>query len=392
MSGTESRSLIVRPGAGLGRSADQPTGVLSRMTVGALAAIDSLRHDVAGYRFREPDYRQIQLWARALGLDASELVLKLDGARYKPSDLSFAENELSLQIIDGSIRRLIWDFDALPLATFEWVDGLQLVEICFKGDPPGGQGELQCSSPTVEILNCPDLGLKRLHLDGLNCLRELDCNSNRGVWFDLSHTPKLRKLNCCDCQLSSLELSGGPKLTVLWCGTNNITELDFSDVPTLTELACSDNPLTELDLTPVSLLEMLDACYSNIAQIKFGPTSALTKFFCFGAPLRSIDLKLLPNLIELWVELTEQTHLDLTDTPRLELLHFNGGTLESIDLSQSSCLTSLVCTRNKIKELDLSHTPELTELHCKGNLIKKLDLRATKLEDLRVDASVLVIR
>lgn len=392
MPGTESRSLIVRPGAGLSRSADQPTGVLSRMTVGALAAIDSLRHDVAGYLFREPDYRQIQLWARALGLDATELVLKLDGARYEPSDWSFTEKELSLQIIDGSIKRLIWDFDALPLATFEWVDGLQLVEICFMGNPPGGQGELQCSSPTVEILNCQNLGLKRLHLDGLKCLHELDCNSNRGVWFDLSHTPKLRKLNCCDCQLSGLELSDLPKLTELWCGANNITELDLSGVSALTVLVCCGNPIAKLDLTPVSLIDVLDAGYSNIAQIKFGPASALTQFFCLGAALRFIDLKLLPNLVVLSVELTDQTHLDLTATPRLEELILHGSPMESIDLSQSFYLTILSCTGNKIKELDLSHTPELRKLYCKGNLIKKLDVRSTKLEYLQVDPSVLVIR
>ncbi|MFM8729127.1 MAG: leucine-rich repeat domain-containing protein, partial [Planctomycetaceae bacterium] len=171
--------------------------------------------------FAEPDYRQLLIWAEALGLRPEELVLRLQQQPpYKYYGLT-----ISFKVVDGSIRDLVWDLSALPVADFAWVDGLKIEKLAFSelGGRAGGTTKL---APRLPLL------------------RQLYCGSNQLTELDLSSVPELTELDCGVNQLTELELSSVPLLTKLQCIDNQLTELDLSSVPGLTELGCSGNQLT----------------------------------------------------------------------------------------------------------------------------------------------------
>ena len=82
----------------------------------------AMSHSIGYYEFRDPDYRQILLWAGALKLDPVVVIERLE------SSVVFDRKGVKLEfaVQDGAIVSLTWDFDLLPLSEFEWVDGLAL--------------------------------------------------------------------------------------------------------------------------------------------------------------------------------------------------------------------------------------------------------------------------
>ena len=142
----------------------------------------SALHRVGKYEFREPDYRQILIWAKALDLEPVEIVKRIEEGH---SDDSY-EWTPALRVENGVIVSLTWDFDLLPLVEFQWVDGLLIRHLIFNG------------SPAVP----PRLSLR---------------------------LPRLDYLSCVSLKLSKLDISFFPNLTHLYCGGNRLTELDLSN-------------------------------------------------------------------------------------------------------------------------------------------------------------------
>ena len=68
------------------------------------------------------------MWAQALALSPEDVLERLAQARI---DNAHGET-LSFAIDNGALTSLVWDFDALPLAQFEWVDGLQIRQFGFQ--------------------------------------------------------------------------------------------------------------------------------------------------------------------------------------------------------------------------------------------------------------------
>ncbi|MFM7922223.1 MAG: hypothetical protein ACKPJJ_18515, partial [Planctomycetaceae bacterium] len=159
------------------------SGVLQRMTASTLqlmrqfpppAAVPQ-RFTLGDIAFAEPDYRQLLIWAEALGLRPEELVLRLQQQPpYKYYGLT-----ISFKVVDGSIRDLVWDLSAFPVADFAWVDGLKIEKLAFSelGGRAGGTTKL---APRLPLL------------------RQLYCGSNQLTELDLSSVPELTELYCID--------------------------------------------------------------------------------------------------------------------------------------------------------------------------------------------------
>lgn len=153
----ERNAMIPRPSAAIEKIGAGPRGILSRMVSDALAlarsqekALTAARFRIGNYELRDPDYRQILLWAKALELEPAVIIERLESsfcevkaAELEPAGIierlesSFCERgdgwRLTFRVENGSIVTLAWDFDLLPLSVFEWVDGLVIREVGFKG-------------------------------------------------------------------------------------------------------------------------------------------------------------------------------------------------------------------------------------------------------------------
>ena len=80
-------ALIIRPSSAVERIGSGPRGILTRMVSDALAvarsqdkALTVARFRIGDFKFRDPDYRQILLWAKALKLKPETVVRRLKGS------------------------------------------------------------------------------------------------------------------------------------------------------------------------------------------------------------------------------------------------------------------------------------------------------------------------
>ncbi len=83
----ERKMLIPQPAGEIQRGGSGPRRLLSRMTDDVLDIVRSravlgARFRIGQFEFREPDYRQIQIWAECLGLSADAIVRRLTASTY----------------------------------------------------------------------------------------------------------------------------------------------------------------------------------------------------------------------------------------------------------------------------------------------------------------------
>ena len=279
-----------------------------------------VRCDLRDYKFCEPDYEQILLWAGALKLEPRTIVERLliesagDYGGYESSEFT-----------DGRIISLNWDTDMLPLRKFEWVDGLILKRIRFDGQfsELPGPGSLSLTLPNLESLDCGGMNFHRLALSSVPLLRELHCYSNELIELDLSNVPLLEALDCSHNQLTELNLSNVPWLYRLFCHDNQLTELDLSNVPLLGNLSCGSNQLTELNLSDVTHLNYLDVCGNQLIELDLSNVPWLYKLYCENNQLTELDLSLAPMLRTLNCSNNQVTELDIRPLKKLTCLFYD---------------------------------------------------------------------
>ena len=164
-------ALVPRPPGALETVKPGAKRVLSSMVADTLALVPkekdvslSRKFRIGDYEWREPDYRQILLWAKALSMEPQEVIRRLlTGKRSQNwNDTIFA---------DGSLVKVNWDFELLPIEMFEWVDRLVMTHLAF-------------SSPPEKM---PNLALR------LPLLTHLSFTGFRFNKLDLSAVPKLGK-------------------------------------------------------------------------------------------------------------------------------------------------------------------------------------------------------
>ena len=121
---------------------------------------------IGGYDFRSPDYRQILLWAEALKIAPTMVVQRLESTSL---DLGGGRGKISFQVNNGAILSAVWDFEFLPLRKFEWVEGLSISEMGFKGS----------SETPIENLSIHLPHLHRLFVVGIK-LKAINFRTRRG--------------------------------------------------------------------------------------------------------------------------------------------------------------------------------------------------------------------
>lgn len=375
----EQRNALVRrsPGA-VEKIGTGASNLLSGMVSDALAVARSqtqlgeARFRIGNYEFRDPDYRQILLWAEALKLDPIIVVQRLECAC-----LELDEDQggtISFRVENGAIISAVWDFGSLPLARFEWVEGLSICEIAFKGSLGAPIERLSLCLPFLHRLLVAGIELRGLDLSGASKLSRLWCHKNQLRDLDLSNVPGLKELACGENQITELDLSNVSELKELDCRDNWLAELDLSNTPKLSKLDCQKNQLNELDLSNVAELKELYFQGNQLAELDLSNVLELRVLSCSANQLAELNLLSVPNLIILYCYENKLTELDLTNVPELIKLYCHENQLTELDLSNVSKLSILWCHQNQLSELDLSNVPELSELDCQKNQLTELDL------------------
>ncbi|NCA89995.1 MAG: hypothetical protein EOM92_14080 [Gammaproteobacteria bacterium] len=319
-------ALIHRPGTGIAGPEQSTNPILERMTQDILkqAQSNGLSRGcfrVGKYLLREPDYRQILIWADAMGMVPEAVLLSIAEAQLKPERWEVDFDPINFAIEDGAIVSMVWDFGRLPLIPTSWGVGLLVRRLGFCGKWPDTAIALKPVLPHLQAIDCRNIGLKFLDLSWVPRLTKLICSCNSLTKLDLSLLPRLTILECWNNSLTELDLSPVPELIELYCEGNSFNKLDFSPVPRLAVLQTSINPLTELDLSPLSSLTELRCMFNRLAELDLTALSMLSKLYCFGNKLSNIDLFLVPGLTVLWCQWNQLTKLDLSLVPQLTELH-----------------------------------------------------------------------
>jgi len=350
------RSLIPLPDLSLTKATWGKQRILSAMVGETLAlARREPRFKIGESEWCEPDYRQILLWAAALGLEPEEVIRRLLGKTLNGPTIE-AKTYQETVFENGRMLKLNWDLAILPLAVFKWIEGLEIEYfriVSSQYDIRTDPSLISCPSPVLNL--------------ALPKLRELICEWSLALdELDLSQTPSLERLRCAGNRLAELDLCNVPGLTFLDCGPNQLIEIDLSSVPMLTTLNCGFNQLTEINLSKVPRLSWLSCKHNRLTEINLSDVPMLTLLSCGD------------NLL---------TELELGNMPRLKLLDCDGNQITELDLSRVPTRLAVKCRRNQLTKLDLSRVPNLCSLACSGNRIDQLDIRSLhNLEQVEYDA------
>ena len=113
---------------------------------------DAARRRIGDYEFRESDYTQVLIWAKAVGMSPEELVATLEEREWG-----------SISVVDGAVTSLMWRFEGVEL---------DLSHV-----------------PRLEWLYCGENHLGELDLSRVPKLTELHCRENQLTELDLSRVP-----------------------------------------------------------------------------------------------------------------------------------------------------------------------------------------------------------
>jgi|SRR5271166_1292522 len=358
MADDERKALVVQGPRSLAEVGAGARKILSSVVSDALTvassrekALRSTPFRIGSYEFREPDYRQIMIWAEALEIDPESLVRRLETTSFTSSEHGYSfEDTTAFGVERGAIVSLAWDFAALPLNSFDWVRGLSIREIAVFG-ATAKHNQITFQLASVQWLKIASTNLTKL---------------------DLSNLPNLTYIHCLNNQFTELNLLKLSALKMISCDNNQLTVLNIYDLPDLGILNCRNSRLTELNLSKLPVFVHLDCRSNRLTSLEFSQMPSLEGLFCHDNQLTELNLSNVPRLWVLWCESNRLSELDLSNAPEL---------------------TSLICTENQLTELDLSAVPNLTKLHCEKNLITELDVTAnTALTQLRCDPSVRVVK
>lgn len=314
-------SQLARQGSGGGRILDDM--VSSTLTTSQKEGALIPRYRIGDIDFCEPDYRQMLLWAEEMVMTPEAVLLALwnEEALFQflgPSYDSFNNTH----IWDGRLKRVIWDFKKLPLRFYEWIQGLEIESLEYRGYVP--MGIIAPVLPSLTSLRCDGCDAFDLDLKNVPALEKLSCSFNPLIFWDLHCVSGLEELACEGC---------------------GISELDLSAVPYLTSLNCRVNSLETLVLNAVDGLQSLDCGSNNLAEL-----------------------------------------LHLEFLPELRFLNCSVNMLNELSLAGCEMLEELDCSENLLSKLDLSFNPEIKRLSCEGNWLEELDIRPLQhLESLTYD-------
>lgn len=381
MEPNQNRSLIPRPSHELTAPLICRNRILGEMVEETLAIgreetmAQTARFRIGEYTWREPDYRQILLWAKVMNFPPEQVIRRL----LYPNEAGTFPDWAETTVADGQLMKLNWNFSLLPIQSFEWVDKLALTHLAFWPLPGGKTGPaLNLRLPNLTHLSCIHVSYERIDLSGVPMLEELSCIVGILIELDLSPVPMLRSLDCSWNQLTELDLSPVPMLTDLSCGgKTRLTRLDLSCVPLLRTLDCGGIRVTELDLSGVPMLTALTCTWPTVlSYLDISPVPRLEVLYCYNIGLRALDLSSVPALTILSCPENLLTKLDVSALPKLRELCCNKNSLSQLDLSSLQMLEVLDCRDNELTTLDIRPLRHLRSLKYdvgKTRLIQRSD-------------------
>jgi|ERR1041385_3828 hypothetical protein len=282
MNGSDDFALTPRPPNTLEKSGPGAARILAGIVADTLALVkrDSFapaaaKFLIGDHEWREPDYRQILVWARALTLEPEEVIRRLLRGKKRGSSPEWNETKFA----NGMLLKLNWDFELLPLQGFEWIDGLAMTHLGFSSSAAKAP-TLSLRLPLLTHLSCSNLGLKELDLSGDPMLVSLYGRGTQpdsdGIPFDRKVYEKAKphfeevyeKFVQADKSLREFfefifEKFGASVRPHLKRFIQELQVLQrqtagASGVPMLRELWCNRNHLAELDIRSLFHLENLD--------------------------------------------------------------------------------------------------------------------------------------
>jgi len=237
------------------------------------------RFRLGNYAFRRPDYNQILAWGRALEMDPQRFVAVLEDIVAGLDDFDRLLNEWSLEVEEGRILSLVWDFNCLPFVPDIWQPSLHIRNISFVGQAPDILLRLRGNQSCLQTLQCFNCGFSDLDLLGACNLRGLYCWSNKLRNIDTRSLACLERLKCDGNQIEDIKLNNA-RMTFLRCGDNALESLDLTMTRSLTTLSCNGNRLSMLDLSAATQLESLDCSRNKISELDLSSNVKLRKITC----------------------------------------------------------------------------------------------------------------
>lgn len=337
--------LVTRPADAIEKAQPSAKRILASMVADTLTlaakekATASRTFQIGDYEWCEPDYRQILLWAKALGEEPEKVLERLiemecheiiftkwgEEKRTDPDFIIQLTARAHAKCFQSGRLFNLYLFN-WKIGKFEWVEGLELeqLHIRYLGD----FGEQAAPYRSIAALSFPlphlrhlvlgrilaseiDLtnlaNLNRLELDGTGWkkLKLSDSNSITSLSFShykkflghlLPRLPRLRYLQCSHCQIETLELPLLPELTRLTCCRNKLMHLSLPNVPSLKSLDCSHNRLASLSLTNLPNLEVLDCADNKLAELDLSANASLVELDCSDNPISVLDIRGLQKL------------------------------------------------------------------------------------------------
>ena len=396
MNDDDRRSLVPRPPGSLAQNEGKAPSVASRMTEGVLQVIQRderslspARFKIGDYDFRKPDYQQILLWAKMLGLRPERVVITLAEAKFPFSwedrdsllcSLTSSYDEIiEFQVENGAITSMVIDLDLLPLDNLEWVPGLLVQTLGFYHSYRKPPFEFLPLLPdTVRQVAIGDLEIQKLNLANTPTLTHLVCWGNPLGEIDLSPVPELVKLHCAECELETLDLAPVPKLTHLNCQGNRLRALKLKPVGELEFLNCRENGISKLSLSSVPKLREIHCGENRFTKLVFPCLRDLGVLLCDGGfrrkgRLRELQIPELPNLVELCCESNRLQELDLCGVPRLQILCCEDNEIAKLDLSSVLELVEFNGEDNRFEEISVSGLRRLQHVSLWGNPLREVN-------------------
>ena len=140
----------------------------------------------------------------------------------------------------------------------------------------------------LEMFRCNNNRITTLDVTDNVLLTTLDCEKNQLVTLDVSRNTKLMRLTCAENQLTSLNTSSIPSLLWLNCRNNRLTILQLNN-PALKELSCEKNQLVSFDIRPSVALTFLNCSRNNLTTLDISNNTALTYLYTAFNQLTTLD-------------------------------------------------------------------------------------------------------
>jgi len=215
---------------------------------------------------------------------------------------------------------------------------------------PKGLEDLSLSNMIIEYFSSTDGNLKKVNINNMPQLKNLDLENNSINEFKIDNTSNLN---------------------TLYLNNNNLSSIDLSKMPSLKRGELSNNSLSKINLkNNISLAELNLSNNDFIGEMDLSNNINLESILIYNNKLNNVLLphnNILNNLILSNNNLTGT--LDLSKYNNLVGAYLDNNNLDNVILGNNEILEELLLHNNNLKKIDLSNVPNLNLFTIEGNPI-----------------------